>query len=234
MMNRDVAGFAMAVGLEEHMHPSRLGPSSTFPCALNLQLSSIDSVITSSATSSGIILVRFFAACERRVSRLDVTMPSCLLRTHSGETSTVLHQCIQYSIVDQSLGLELENGQHVGPFSSFSFSHRPSPNPPSIAKMASRSELQNPLLHPLLFLYQILQFIIAKLLAPNPPPSGRHLGRPKIAVIGAGITGVTAAAHCVGHGFDVVIFENGGRDQVGGIWSVGPLHVLPRPPSNSR
>ena len=94
--------------------------------------------------------------------------------------------------------------------------------------MGSRSELENPVLHPLLFLYQVLQSIIAKLLAPNPPPSDRRLGRPKIAVIGAGITGVTAAAHCVGHGFDVVIFENGGRDQVGGIWSVRLLFVWTR------
>ena len=47
----------------------------------------------------------------------------------------------------------------------------------------------------------------------------------KIAIIGAGITGVTAAAHCVGHGFDVVIFEKGGRDSLGGIWSASQLPV---------
>lgn len=35
-----------------------------------------------------------------------------------------------------------------------------------------------------------------------------------------GITGVTSAAHCVGHGFDVVIFDAGTKEQLGGIWSV--------------
>ncbi|CAH0052539.1 unnamed protein product [Clonostachys solani] len=85
--------------------------------------------------------------------------------------------------------------------------------------MASRSQVQNPFLHPLLFLYQILQWIIHKTIAPNPPRSDNELKRPKIAIVGAGITGITAAAHCVGHGFDVAIFEQGPSDQVGGIWS---------------
>ncbi|KAF7560438.1 hypothetical protein G7046_g3724 [Stylonectria norvegica] len=85
--------------------------------------------------------------------------------------------------------------------------------------MASKSHLQNPLLHPLLFLYQLLQWLIDTALSPKPPQSSTRLHRPKIAIIGAGITGVTSAAHCVGHGFDVVIFEGGPRNQVGGIWS---------------
>ncbi|EHK97331.1 putative Dimethylaniline monooxygenase [Glarea lozoyensis 74030] len=46
-----------------------------------------------------------------------------------------------------------------------------------------------------------------------------ELGRPKIAIIGAGLTGVSAAAHCVGHGFDVQIFEAGPKEHLGGIWS---------------
>jgi ribulose 1,5-bisphosphate synthetase/thiazole synthase len=87
--------------------------------------------------------------------------------------------------------------------------------------MASDTQVENPLLHPFLFLYQLLQWIISKTIAPNPPSSGRELHRPKVAIIGAGITGITAAAHCVGHGFDVVIFESGGKDRVGGIWTVG-------------
>lgn len=89
--------------------------------------------------------------------------------------------------------------------------------------MPSHLELINPLFHPLLFLYQILQWLTDKLLSPKPPSeNARRLGRgrPKIAVIGAGITGVTSAAHCIGHGFDVVIFEAGSKDNVGGIWSV--------------
>lgn len=86
--------------------------------------------------------------------------------------------------------------------------------------MSYASEMVNPIFHPLVFLYQLIQWIIDKALSPNPPQSNVQLGRPKIAIIGAGITGVTAAAHCVGHGFDVVIFEAGDRKSLGGIWSV--------------
>lgn len=88
--------------------------------------------------------------------------------------------------------------------------------------MPFNSGLVNPILHPLIFLFQIFQWITAKLLSPRPPNENARLGhnRPKIAVIGAGITGVTSAAHCIGHGFDVVIFEAGSKDNVGGIWSV--------------
>ena len=42
----------------------------------------------------------------------------------------------------------------------------------------------------------------------------------KCSLIGAGLTGVSAASHCVGHGFDVYIFEAGDKNSVGGIWSV--------------
>jgi glycine/D-amino acid oxidase-like deaminating enzyme len=59
-----------------------------------------------------------------------------------------------------------------------------------------------------------------KILSPAPPDRSKPLRRPKVAIIGAGITGVTSAAHCVGHGFDVTIFEAGGEDNLGGIWSV--------------
>jgi heterodisulfide reductase subunit A-like polyferredoxin len=86
--------------------------------------------------------------------------------------------------------------------------------------MTPTPQVQNPILRPFFFIYQILQWIIAKCLSPSPPPPGQLLNRPKIAIIGAGITGVTSAAHCVGHGFDVVLFEAGGKDSVGGIWSV--------------
>ncbi|KAF2495683.1 FAD/NAD(P)-binding domain-containing protein [Lophium mytilinum] len=72
---------------------------------------------------------------------------------------------------------------------------------------------------PILFVYQIIQWFIDKLLSPAPPPPNAHLNRPKIAVIGAGLTGVSAASHCVGHGFDCRIFESGSRKALGGIWS---------------
>lgn len=86
--------------------------------------------------------------------------------------------------------------------------------------MASTTGVENPLLHPLLFLYQLLQLLITKLFSPNPPKPDAELSRPRIAVIGAGLTGVTAAAHCVGNGFDVTIFERGDEESVGGIWTV--------------
>jgi heterodisulfide reductase subunit A-like polyferredoxin len=89
--------------------------------------------------------------------------------------------------------------------------------------------MENPLLHPFAFIYQLIQWFLNKFLSPDPPKPGAKLGRPKIAVIGAGLTGV-AAAHCVGHGFDVQIFEAGPRKQLGGIWSV----KLPFPPSSAK
>ncbi len=80
--------------------------------------------------------------------------------------------------------------------------------------------MENPLLNPIMFLYQIWQILIDKLLSPTPPAAGTHLARPKIAIIGAGLTGVSAASHCVGHGFDVQIFEAGPKEHLGGIWAV--------------
>jgi len=82
-----------------------------------------------------------------------------------------------------------------------------------------------PKLHDLIFgpflaLYAIWQRLLDIILAPTPPPPNANLSRRKIAVIGAGLTGVSAASHCVGHGFDVVLFEAGDRDSVGGIWTV--------------
>ena len=74
--------------------------------------------------------------------------------------------------------------------------------------------------HPIQFLYSILQWVLDKLLSPTPPPPNAHLSRPKIAIIGAGLTGVSSASHCVGHGFDVTIFEAGDEKSLGGIWSV--------------
>jgi cation diffusion facilitator CzcD-associated flavoprotein CzcO len=43
--------------------------------------------------------------------------------------------------------------------------------------------------------------------------------RPRIAVIGAGLTSVSAASHIVGHGFDCRVFEAGPKGNLGGIWS---------------
>lgn len=94
--------------------------------------------------------------------------------------------------------------------------------------MPSESRVENPLLHPLLFWYQVFQTVSDKILSPAPPDPDKPLGRPNVAIIGAGITGVSSAAHCVGHGFDVTIFEAGGEDRLGGIWSVSaaPLSAI--------
>lgn len=82
-----------------------------------------------------------------------------------------------------------------------------------------QSYVRYALTHPILFVYQILQYLLDKILSPTPPPPQAHLQRPRIAVIGAGLTGVSAASHIVGHGFDCHIFEAGSKDSLGGIWS---------------
>lgn len=87
--------------------------------------------------------------------------------------------------------------------------------------MAAITELlRHVLFNPLLLIYQVIQSLIDYLFAPSPPSPSVTLSRPKVAVIGAGLTGVSAAAHCVGHGFEATIFEAGGREALGGIWSV--------------
>jgi monoamine oxidase len=73
---------------------------------------------------------------------------------------------------------------------------------------------------PILFIYELIQWVLDKVLSPTPPPPQAKLKRPKIAVIGAGLTGVSAASHIVGHGFDCHIFEAGPKENLGGIWSV--------------
>lgn len=71
------------------------------------------------------------------------------------------------------------------------------------------------------WLYQVFQVLIVQIFAPNPRQPQSSVGGPRIAIIGAGITGVSSAAHCVGHGFDVTVFEAKSREHLGGIWSVG-------------
>jgi NADPH-dependent 2,4-dienoyl-CoA reductase/sulfur reductase-like enzyme len=75
------------------------------------------------------------------------------------------------------------------------------------------------------FSYFLVQWLLDKLLSPTPPPPGAKLHRPKIAVIGAGLTGVSAASHCIGHGFHTTLFEAGDEDSVGGIWTVIELFI---------
>lgn len=72
---------------------------------------------------------------------------------------------------------------------------------------------------PFLWVYYLIQSLLDRFLSPTPPPPNANLGRPRIAIIGAGLTGVSSASHCVGHGSDVTIFEAGDRDSLGGIWA---------------
>ncbi|KAG0145744.1 hypothetical protein CROQUDRAFT_723246 [Cronartium quercuum f. sp. fusiforme G11] len=67
--------------------------------------------------------------------------------------------------------------------------------------------------------YSLFQFIITLIFAPQAPKAKSPLEKPlgRIAIIGAGVTGVSSAAHCVANGFDVVIYES--KSQLGGIWS---------------
>lgn len=77
-------------------------------------------------------------------------------------------------------------------------------------------------LQPIVSLYLFLQDILGFIFAPAPPPPSKDkkLARPRVAVVGAGLTGVSAAAHIVGHGFDVEIFEARPKEKgLGGIWS---------------
>ena len=73
--------------------------------------------------------------------------------------------------------------------------------------------------HPVLWVYSLIQWILDMFLSPTPPAPNATLTRPRIAIIGAGLTGVSSASHCVGHGFDVTIFEAGDENSLGGIWS---------------
>ncbi|PLB35373.1 flavin-containing monooxygenase [Aspergillus candidus] len=71
--------------------------------------------------------------------------------------------------------------------------------------------------------YMLLQMFINWIFAPSPPPSDSvadSLPKKKIAIIGTGLTGVSSAAHAVGHGFDVQLFESRSKEKgLGGIWS---------------
>lgn len=86
------------------------------------------------------------------------------------------------------------------------------------AMATSNNFLKRLLSSPVLYLYWLIQLVLDKLLSPNAPPPNAKLSKPSIAVIGAGLTKVAAASHCVGHGFDTTIFEAGDEDSVGGIW----------------
>ncbi|KAF9244464.1 hypothetical protein BU15DRAFT_85859 [Melanogaster broomeanus] len=65
--------------------------------------------------------------------------------------------------------------------------------------------------------YVFVQRLLISVWKPAPPPKRIEHPYARIAVIGAGLTGISSAAHAVSHGFEVVIFE--ADDRVGGIWA---------------
>jgi NADPH-dependent 2,4-dienoyl-CoA reductase/sulfur reductase-like enzyme len=70
-------------------------------------------------------------------------------------------------------------------------------------------------------IYVIFQNFIAWIFGPSRFPSKsfeKGLPKKKIAIIGAGLTGISSAAHCISHGFEVQIFEARGKAKgLGGI-----------------
>ncbi|KAL2104750.1 hypothetical protein VUR80DRAFT_9717 [Thermomyces stellatus] len=91
------------------------------------------------------------------------------------------------------------------------------------SKWSLSALIKYPVLEVFSFAYVVFQTLINWIFAPAPPPPkspATSLPIKRIAVIGAGLTGVSSAAHCVGHGFDVQIFEARSREKgLGGIWS---------------
>ncbi|KAI5892685.1 FAD/NAD(P)-binding domain-containing protein [Schizophyllum commune H4-8] len=70
--------------------------------------------------------------------------------------------------------------------------------------------------------YIAIQVAIIALFKPPRPRSKESPKQPfgRIAVVGAGLTGVSSAAHCIAHNFEVTIFEAQSREKgLGGIWA---------------
>ncbi|KAH9933997.1 FAD/NAD-P-binding domain-containing protein [Epithele typhae] len=67
--------------------------------------------------------------------------------------------------------------------------------------------------------YILIQYAIILMFKPRPPPGPEYPKNPKgrIAIIGAGLTGISSATHAIAHGFEVVIYEQ--DDKIGGIWA---------------
>lgn len=70
------------------------------------------------------------------------------------------------------------------------------------------------------YLYQLVQIIISLIFSPVPPSAhAKQAPLGHVAIVGAGLTGISSASHLIGHGFEVTIFEAGGKENLGGIWS---------------
>ncbi len=69
------------------------------------------------------------------------------------------------------------------------------------------------------FLYELVQNIVIWIFSPPRHYATEHDNGLRIAVVGAGISGVSSAAHCTGHGAAITIFEARSKDCLGGIWA---------------
>jgi len=68
----------------------------------------------------------------------------------------------------------------------------------------------------ILAIYQTIQVFVSYIFAPVPPqPDAPKSGH--VAVIGAGVSGISTASQLISQGFDVTIFEKG--SETGGIWA---------------
>lgn len=94
----------------------------------------------------------------------------------------------------------------------------------STTKSSIPAIVRHPIVETFTLFYLIFQKILRYVFSPVPPPptTGKSgVPQKRVAVIGAGVTGISSAAHCVGHGFDVQVFESRSQDKgLGGIWSV--------------
>ena len=70
------------------------------------------------------------------------------------------------------------------------------------------------------FIYELIQSIVIWIFSPpSHTLAAKHNNGLRIAVIGAGLSGVSAAAHCAGHGADLTIFEARSEKYLGSIWA---------------
>ncbi|KAH9823907.1 hypothetical protein DFH28DRAFT_921424 [Melampsora americana] len=77
-----------------------------------------------------------------------------------------------------------------------------------------RQELWAECIH---LLYGFVQFIISQIFVVKFTKTKVEKPLGRVAIIGAGVTGVSSAAHLISHGFEVVIYEQ--KPKLGGIWA---------------
>lgn len=69
--------------------------------------------------------------------------------------------------------------------------------------------------------------VVKNIISSLPVSSVAPFQRPKVAIIGTGITGIGAACQCLDSGFDISIFEASSSADLGGIWTASQAHTKP-------